>query len=273
MEFSTIKLPDGKKRIIPKDVALRVPENPSIDKKDAHFLVYLPWKEKYMEAVPSKYVEFFKNVVLPNTNVRSTNVHVALCMPFVKRLAKDTKARLDMDVVYVAFMLHDIGWSSMDEKEIAASLDVKGLSLNGKAVEPKKKHAILGAAMASEVLRSWKFKKDLSETQKDAIIDAVLLHDRPEELSSREAFSDELKMVADVDHLWSFVHENFWLDTIRKDVEPPDYANELEKDLDGYFVTAIGRRFARKLLEKRMKEVEELKRGRHILSYSDSNSG
>ena len=66
-----------------------------------------------------------------------------------------------------------------------------------------------------------------------------------------------MKLVCDVDHLWSFTHENFWQDTARKSVAPDSYLKNLENDLDGYFVTEQGKRKARSLIEERQVEVEE----------------
>ena len=84
---------------------------------------------------------------------------------------------------------------------------------------------------------------------------AILYHDKPGELARQRGLSTEVKLVCDVDHLWSFTHENFWQDTVRKGIAPAAYLKNLEADLDGYFVTEPGRQKARRLLEARRAEV------------------
>ena len=58
----------------------------------------------------------------------------------------------------------------------------------------------------------------------------------------------EVQLLVDLDHLWSFTHENFWQDTVRKGVEAKIYLKNLEQDLDSYFVTNAGKQKARELL-------------------------
>ena len=91
--------------------------------------------------------------------------------------------------------------------------------------------------------------------QRNLIYTAILYHDKPEELAWQGGLSAEVKLVCDVDHLWSFTHENFWQDTVRKGVAPAAYVKNLEADLDDYFVTEPGRQQASRLLEARRVEV------------------
>jgi hypothetical protein len=162
-------------------------------------------------------------------------------------------------VVQIAFMLHDSGWSQMSEAEIAASLGVRGLSLSGEAINPKARHALLGKQVAEKILAEYPFQPPLTSQQKDQIYQAILFHDKPEELAARGGIPAAVKVVCDVDHLWSFTHPNFWQDTLRKGVKPDVYLENLGKDLDGYFVSEAGRQKARQLLERRGMEVEAWK--------------
>jgi len=86
--------------------------------------------------VDEAYRDFFK-VVLPFLHARSTDVHVATCLPFIKDLIQAETEPVDERVVQIAFILHDSGWSQMSELEIAESLGVTGLSLSGQAIQPK----------------------------------------------------------------------------------------------------------------------------------------
>ncbi len=65
----------------------------------------------------------------------------------------------------------------------------------------------------------------------------------------------EVQLLADLDHLWSFTHLNFWQDTVRKNISPQTYLESLEVDLDDYFVTTIGKQIAKSLLTERKQEV------------------
>ena len=65
------------------------------------------------------YRDFFK-AVLPYLHARSTDVHVATCLPLVKELLCTEPGPVDEQVVHLAFILHDAGWSQMTEQEMEA---------------------------------------------------------------------------------------------------------------------------------------------------------
>jgi hypothetical protein len=71
-------------------------------------------------------------------------------------------------------------------------------------------------------------------------------------------FPIEIKLIHDLDRLWSFTFLNFWQDTIRKDVNPKTYLKNLEKDLKDYFLFNASKKLAKSLLKERKKEVEAL---------------
>lgn len=132
--------------------------------------------------------------------------------------------------------------------------------LNGEAVGPKEKHAIVGRELANGILKTYAFKPPLAAHQRSLILDAVLYHDKPWELAVGGDIPVELKLVCDVDHLWSFTHQNFWQDTVRKGVNPKEYAANLRKDLDGYFITKQAKDYARDMLSQRTAEISMLER-------------
>ncbi len=256
--FVPFSLPTGQVGWIPDDIELRIPDNSSLDTGDLHYLIYIPWHDKYLELVDEAYRDFFK-VVLPFLHVRSTDVHVATCLPFIKEIVQAEGEPVDERVVQIAFMLHDSGWSQMTELEIAKSLGVTGLSLSGEAIQPKAKHAILGQQVAQKILGEYSFQPPLTLEQKEWIYKAILFHDKPQELATAGGIPTSVKVVCNVDHLWSFTHPNFWQDTLRKGVEPAAYLENLGKDLDHYFVSEPGKRKARQLIEARGQEVEAWK--------------
>lgn len=258
ISFTLFTLPSGQSAWIPADIELRIPEKTALDAADLHYLIYLPWHDQYLESVEPAYRDFFK-VVLPYLHSRSTDVHVATCLPFIKELSQAETGPVDGKVVQIAFMLHDFGWSQMSELEIAESLGVSGLSLSGPAVQPKVRHAILGQQVAQKVLETYPFQPPLTANQKNDIYQAILYHDRPQELAAAGGIPASLKVVCNTDHLWSFTHPNFWQDTLRKGVQPPAYLENLGQDLDAYFVSEPGRRKARQCLAERALEVEAWK--------------
>ena len=258
ISFIPFNLPTGQVAWIPDDIELRIPEKTTLDASNLHYLIYIPWNKKYLELVDEAYRDFFK-VVLPFLHARSTDVHVAICLPFIKEIIQAEAEPVDERVVQIAFMLHDSGWSQMSELEIAESLGVTGLSLSGEAIQPKARHAVLGQQVAQKILETYPFQPPLTSEQKNQIYQAILFHDRPQELAAAGGIPTSLKVVCNVDHLWSFTHPNFWQDTLRKGVQPQAYLENLGKDLDGYFVSEPGRQKARQCLEERAIEVEAWK--------------
>jgi len=65
-----------------------------------------------------------------------------------------------------------------------------------------------------------------------------------------------MELACDSDRLWSFTHENFWLDTIRKQIQPDDYINIITNEIPTYFFTDPGRARGRELAAKRREEVD-----------------
>jgi hypothetical protein len=268
--FKKLYLPQGGTALLPDDINLEFPQKSKLEDDRLHFLVSIPWDDAYLSRVDEEYRDFFKEV-LPYLHARTTDVHIATCMRFIKELIADVKKAVETNesasepksinerMVAAAFILHDAGWSEMSEEEIAASLGVTGLALTDAAMGPKEKHAILGGQVAEVMLSRCPCDPPMTDAEKEEIYQAVLFHDKPMELAKGGDIPLEMKLVCDVDHLWSFTHENFWQDTVRKGVAPEAYLENLGKDLDGYFVTEEGRAKARALLAERAKEVEAWK--------------
>jgi len=261
MNFKEIQFagtPD--KSYIPDDINLKLPENNKLPTDQLHFLLYIPWEEKYINFVPQEFRNLF-NKVLPYLHFRTTDVHTAISLGFLDEfIGKFPNTSINRTVVAVSLILHDSGWSKMSEEEIADSLGVKGLVLTEKAVGPKEKHAAESVKIAKEVLGSDDYGLKLTQNEMDLIYNAVLFHDKPEMVTEASgSIPIEVKLLVDLDHFWSFTHENFWQDTIRKGVLPKMYLQNLSKDLDKYFVTDEGKKMAANLLAQRVEEVSELK--------------
>lgn len=247
-----------KNSTFPSDVPLKLPQHSSLKKEDQHFLLFIPWSESYLQYVPAEYREFFSEI-LPYLSARTTDVHTACCMQYLDEYIHKSQAlgrAVNRDVVAYALMLHDSGWSQMSEEEIAQSLGVKGLALNASALGPKEKHALLSEQIAREILTEKQVILKLSDKEIKLICKAILYHDRPEEVAgATNPLPEEVRLLVDLDHLWSFTHLNFWQDVLRKGVEPHEYYTNLLQDLPSYFVTDIGKEKARTLLQDRHSEV------------------
>ena len=252
--FRFFDLPTGERALIPGDLALMLPERSTLSPDQLHFLVTIPWDERYLSRIDAEYRDFFR-FVLPYLHTRTTDVHIATCFPFVDELIQAAGVPVDSRVVSIAFILHDVGWSQLSEAEIAASLSTTGVVLTQVAQAPKEKHALVGRDLAVKLLGLYPFAPPLTAAQQAWIAQAVLYHDKPWELAKQGALPLEIKLVCDVDHLWSLTHENFWQDTVRKGVAPPAYLDQLAQELEGYFVTEPGKAKAWRLWRERQAEV------------------
>src|SRR5258708_38121230 len=94
--------------------------------------------------------------------------------------------------------------------QVAESLGVTGLVLSKGAMGPKEAHLKEGRKIAEEELKHF---PNLTDKQKQTILEIVAFHDFPDRSTDTTL---SFKIACDLDHLWSFTHENFWQDTVRK---------------------------------------------------------
>ncbi len=71
-----------------------------------------------------------------------------------------------------------------------------------------------------------------------------------------------MELMCDADRLWSYTHENFWLDTVRKAVAPEIYIETIAQAIDTYLFTEPGKIRARELLAERRDAVASYLRER-----------
>ena len=259
IRFRTVITPSGKVAYIPDDINIAFPSKPNLSGKIVQPLAYIPWDKKYLSFVPSQYEAFYK-YLLPNLHARTTDVHTAICLPLLDLLLKNFPMKINKNVVYLGLILHDVGWSMLSDKEIADSLSYHGLRLSSMAKAPKNKHAKLGALLAKKILADFKFTPPLNPKEIKQILDIILYHDITPDLISNGTVTPELYLVSDADRLWSYTHENFWQDTIRKNVQPVMYLDNLSNELKGYFYTPQGKDLAKKLLSERELELNQYPR-------------
>jgi hypothetical protein len=260
-KFWKVDLPTGESAYLPDDIKLEFPEDTNVSAERLHLLAYIPWDDKYLQRIPSEYRGFFRSI-LPYLGARTTNVHTATCLSYVGRLLDEVDPRADRRVVHVALAMHDSGWSRVSPEEIADSLDYSGLADKGEvdiAKGPKHKHDVYGFEISREVLKTNEYVKDLSRQQKEYISILIRNHTEPWKYTVDGEVPVELKLIADADRLWSYTHENFWQDTVRKHVDPEVYLENVGKAIAGYFLTEPAKAIAREFLEVRRAELANLK--------------
>lgn len=257
MRFTEVSFPNiGIHATVPQDIELQPATASALPVDQQHFLISIPWHERYLSYVPEQFQPFFLSV-LPLLHVRTTDVHVAVCLRHADQLfERFSPTSLRTRLVIIAFILHDAGWSELSELEIAQSLGVTGVALTQSALGPKEKHAVESEKIARQVLASSSFTPPLTPAEVELICKAVRYHDKPEAVAGAgSAMPLEVQVLVDLDHLWSYTHENFWQDTVRKGVEPTTYLANLRADLPSYFVTDQGKALAQEFWAARAQEV------------------
>lgn len=259
LQFKAIKLPAGEYAFVPADLHIVIPKSRKIAASERHRMAYIPWENKYFALIPAEYRRFFK-FVLPFLHARTSNVHTALSVSQLPFLLSESGDTVNTRLVYMALILHDVGWSQVNQQGLLASLSYSGVSPVGKAsIKPKQQHLIFGEALAYRLLDSFDFAANpLSDEDIYAITEIIRRHDNDAawERGKYGTISQETRLVCDADRLWSYTHENFWQDTIRKDVPPKAYLDNITQEIDAYFFTAAGRARAMQLIKQRESEVD-----------------
>jgi hypothetical protein len=215
--------------------------------------------------IPEEYQAFFK-FVLPFLHARTSNVHTALSVAQLPYLLKDLKQPVNERLVYLALILHDCGWSQVSQQDLLKSFNYNGVSPTGAdSLQPKQKHLVYGEALAYKLLDSFYNRDDFGEFGKSPLTSQDIYeiseiirrhdHDAAWEQGKYGRISMEVKIMCDSDRLWSYTHENFWLDTIRKNVPADAYLELIEGEIARYFFTSQGKARARQLIQGRKAEV------------------
>lgn len=259
--FKRIYLPTGKVVSIPADIHLEFPDDQTLTPLQRCSLAFIPWDGSFIHYVPARYQELFRHA-LPYMRKRTTDVHTALSVAQLPDLFRSTDESVDYHIIYLAVILHDIGWSQVDLSGIATSLGYGGLQLSEAAFVPKLQHLEQGERLAGELLAAYDHHKHhgrlLANHEIRHITQIIRRHDQdaPFDQGKFDAISLETDIVCDADRLWSYTHYNFWQDTVRKNTEPTEYLVKLTGAVDSYFFTQQGRSRARQLLADRQREVE-----------------
>jgi hypothetical protein len=256
--FRNLQVPGNGTAWVPTDVTISFPAAPGIPTSDLHYLAYIPWDNRYLRHIPERYRDFFEHV-LPHLSARTSNVHTALSVAQVPYLLKGLSTAVDKDALYYALILHDCGWSEVSQEGLVASLSYGGVAPTSSAsLKPKQQHLIYGEALAYKLLDAYPFHPDGPDAADQYYITEIIRrhdHDAPWEKDKYGEISIEMKLMCDGDRLWSYTHENFWLDTVRKGIAPEIYIDNIEEAIDTYFFTEQGKDRARQLVAERRTEV------------------
>lgn len=258
MTFKEVVVSHSKHFLIPQDIDIIVPppdDVADVEEKYIHSLAYIPWSDKYLNLVPVGYQDLYKSI-LPKLNVRTTDVHSAFSVSFVDELIELSAQEVDRHILIIAVLLHDIGWGQLTAAQIALSLNYSAFTYTDEALIPKRLHALRGAEVASEVLEKY-IGLHLSHEEKSYISKLVRYHDQIDPWPDKPEPIEYL-LLGDADRLWSYTHENFWLDTIRKDTQPTEYLTNITEAIDNYFLTEYGKIIARKCASQLAVEVRSL---------------
>lgn len=256
--FKAVALPDGQLAFIPADITVLIPKAPRIPAEDRHVLAYIPWEQKYLSHIPAQYTDFFK-YVLPFLHARTSNVHTALSIAQLPHLLAQAEEVIDDRLVYLALILHDCGWSQVSQEGLVHSLSYNGVAPSSPdSTKPKQQHLVYGEALAYELLDSFDFGSNpLTSHDMYTISEIIRRHDHDAvwEQGKYGVILPEVRIVCDSDRLWSYTYENFWLDIVRKGVDPEDYIETITREIPNYFFTDAGKARARVLTAERRREV------------------
>jgi hypothetical protein len=172
--------------------------------------------------------------VAHHLRTRKNDIHTPISFRFAERLC-EAHPQANSLVVRIAILLHDCGWSAVDEDRIIS----EGFGLNWKTSDVRYQHEVEGCKIAREVLPGLGYDDELI-TKVTTIIDG---HDtRPEALS----LEDEL--VRDADRLWRFTPAGIGIACDWFHKTPSEYCDQLETKTFPELNTEAARTMAREEL-------------------------
>lgn len=172
----------------------------------------------------------------PYMRARKNDVHIPLSFAWAQRLL-EVHPEADHDICSLAILLHDIGWYSIDMKDIIE----KGFSgPNMLQSDVRYLHESEGVRLGTEVLKATGWNDDVI-AQVCEIIDGHDTRPDPHHLNDR--------IVRDADKLWRFEVTGVSVACEWFKTTPHGYADRLEKQKDA-LETQAGRQMATETLAK-----------------------
>jgi HD superfamily phosphodiesterase len=178
----------------------------------------------------------------PYLAVRGDLPHARVSYQYALRLLAEEGG--EAGIVEPAVILHDVGWSQLEPKQIRAAFGVRA---GGPEAERLNRiHEREGAVIARRILQSMNYPPGWIERI------AVLIerHD-----SGEQADSPEEKILKDADKLWRFSAEGYWQEIARQGLERDELHRFLSDRYRRWFFTATAVRMAEEALKERGREI------------------
>jgi len=179
-------------------------------------------------------------LAFPYQDKRNDEGHAESVVYFAQKLLLAEKA--DSNVVILAAILHDIGWSQL-------SVEERYLDYISHQPEIRQKHQEEGVKLAKKILEQAGF---VDKARVEHILEIISGHD-----TRVGSFSKEDALVRDADKLWRYSEVGVLTNVRIKGTTDQQWREELEGQInqEGFFFTESGRIIARKELEDREKEI------------------
>jgi HD superfamily phosphodiesterase len=163
----------------------------------------------------------------PYLQTRQNVVHIEICYEFARRLLEEEPG--DPEIVLPAIICHDVGWIMLSE-----DLQRKAF---GPTFDPKLRriHEVEGVRLARQVLTEVGYDPEKTEE----ILEIIDGHD-----SRSTALSDSDKIVKDADKLFRYEPRGLSIDMRRFGLEATSYISWLTGQIEPWFFTETGKRFA-----------------------------
>ncbi|MDA8307972.1 MAG: HD domain-containing protein [Deltaproteobacteria bacterium] len=164
----------------------------------------------------------------PYLDTRENQEHTRIAYEFAWKLLGEEGG--EPSVVFPAVILHDVGWKCIPE-----DLQTTAYGPGEKNMDLNRVHEVEGARIAGEILAGINYPSRLI----DEITEIILGHD-----SRKQAISKSDAVVKDSDKLWRYSDHAMRVNTERFGLTFRQNMDRLRDNLDGWFLTAAGRRMA-----------------------------
>ena len=170
----------------------------------------------------------------PFLDTRENLEHTRIAYEFAAKLLGEEGG--EPSVVFPAIILHDLGWKSIPEE-----LQLTAFGPGEKDLNLNRVHEVEGARIAGEILAGLHYPPPLI----DEITEIILGHD-----SRKAAISKSDAVVKDSDKLWRYTDHGMLVNTVRFNLTFRENWDRLRASLEGWFLTAAGRRMALEELQR-----------------------
>jgi len=191
----------------------------------------------------SEFIDRLFQEVEPYLSVRGDMAHTRVSHDYALILIRQEGG--DKGIVEPAVILHDVGWSRLDPREISLAFGV--LAEGEEANRLNRIHELEGASIAGQVLQALDYDPLLIEK----ITSIIRTHD-----SGVDIRFPEEGIVKDADKLWRSSKVGFWEEAGRQDLDPKKLYRFLNERNKEWFFTSTAVTIAGEDLEARAKEID-----------------